>query len=47
MTSRRLAHLGRRGEARMVDVSMKAPTQRVAVAEDLGHYLRPYLGVKE
>jgi cyclic pyranopterin monophosphate synthase len=33
MTTRRLSHLGRRGEARMVDVSMKAPTQRVAVAE--------------
>jgi cyclic pyranopterin monophosphate synthase len=31
--SRRLTHLGRRGEARMVDVSGKAPTERVAVAE--------------
>jgi cyclic pyranopterin monophosphate synthase len=31
--SRRLTHLGRRGEARMVDVSSKAPTERVAVAE--------------
>jgi cyclic pyranopterin phosphate synthase len=33
MTSRRLSHLGRRGEARMVDVSLKAATQRVAIAE--------------
>ena len=34
MASRRkLTHLGRRGEARMVDVSAKAPTERVAVAE--------------
>jgi cyclic pyranopterin phosphate synthase len=33
MSSRRLSHLGRRGEARMVDVSHKAATQRVAVAE--------------
>jgi cyclic pyranopterin monophosphate synthase len=33
MTSRRLTHLGRRGEARMVDVSHKAPTERTAVAE--------------
>jgi len=31
--ARRLTHLGRRGEARMVDVSMKPPTERVAVAE--------------
>ena len=31
--SRRLTHLGRRGEARMVDVSQKAPTERVAIAE--------------
>jgi cyclic pyranopterin phosphate synthase len=31
--SRRLTHLGRRGEARMVDVSKKAPTERVAIAE--------------
>ena len=30
-----LTHLGARGEARMVDVSQKPPTQRVAVAE--GH----------
>ncbi len=29
----RLTHLGRRGEARMVDVSDKAVTERVAVAE--------------
>jgi cyclic pyranopterin phosphate synthase len=33
MTSRRLSHLGRRGEARMVDVSQKAPTERTAIAE--------------
>ena len=33
MTSRRLSHLGRRGEARMVDVSHKAPTERTAIAE--------------
>lgn len=30
---RRLTHLGRRGEARMVDVSAKPLTERVAVAE--------------
>ncbi len=29
----KLTHLGRRGEARMVDVSGKAATERVAVAE--------------
>ena len=29
----RLTHLSKRGEARMVDVSPKAPTERVAVAE--------------
>jgi cyclic pyranopterin phosphate synthase len=28
-----LTHLGRRGEARMVDVSAKPPTERIAVAE--------------
>ena len=33
--SKKLTHLGRRGEARMVDVSGKAPTERIAVAE--GH----------
>jgi cyclic pyranopterin phosphate synthase len=34
MASRRkLTHIGRRGEARMVDVSAKAPTERIAVAE--------------
>ncbi len=33
--SARLTHLGARGEARMVDVSAKATTERVAVAE--GH----------
>lgn len=32
-SSRRLTHLGRRGEARMVDVSAKTPTERVAVAD--------------
>jgi cyclic pyranopterin monophosphate synthase len=31
--ARRLSHLGRGGEARMVDVSAKAPTERVAIAE--------------
>jgi cyclic pyranopterin phosphate synthase len=29
----KLSHLGSRGEARMVDVSEKAPTERIAVAE--------------
>jgi cyclic pyranopterin monophosphate synthase len=29
----KLSHLGKSGEARMVDVSAKAPTDRVAVAE--------------
>jgi len=33
MTTRRLSHLGRRGEARMVDVSHKLPTERTAIAE--------------
>ena len=34
MASRRkLTHIGRRGEARMVDVSAKPPTERVAIAE--------------
>jgi len=34
MASRRkLTHIGRRGEARMVDVSGKPPTERVAIAE--------------
>lgn len=33
MKGRRLTHLGRRGEARMVDVSKKAPSERVATAE--------------
>jgi cyclic pyranopterin monophosphate synthase len=33
--AKRLTHLGRQGEARMVDVSAKAATARVAVAE--GH----------
>src|SRR5262245_59819185 len=33
VTTRRLSHLGRRGEARMVDASHKKPTERVAVAE--------------
>jgi cyclic pyranopterin phosphate synthase len=31
--ARKLTHLGKRGEARMVDVSAKTPTERVAVAE--------------
>ncbi len=31
----KLSHLGKGGEARMVDVSAKAPTERVAVAEGL------------
>jgi cyclic pyranopterin phosphate synthase len=30
---KKLTHLGRRGEARMVDVSEKAVTERIAVAE--------------
>ena len=29
----KLSHLGSRGEARMVDVSEKAPTERTAIAE--------------
>ena len=33
MKGRRLTHLGRRGEARMVDVSKKMATERVATAE--------------
>ena len=33
MAKARLTHLGRRGEARMVDVADKAVTERVAVAE--------------
>jgi cyclic pyranopterin phosphate synthase len=35
MKGRRLSHLGRRGEARMVDVSKKQPSERVATAEGL------------
>lgn len=31
--AKRLTHLGKRGEARMVDVSAKAPTERIAIAE--------------
>lgn len=31
--TRRLTHLGKRGEARMVDVSEKPPTERTATAE--------------
>ena len=31
--AKRLTHLGRQGEARMVDVSAKPPTERVATAE--------------
>jgi len=33
MPKPRLTHLGRRGEARMVDVGAKAVTERVAIAE--------------
>jgi cyclic pyranopterin monophosphate synthase len=33
MRKKSLTHLGKRGEARMVDVSQKAATHRVAVAE--------------
>ena len=33
LRTKKLSHLGRRGEARMVDVSDKAATQRVAIAE--------------
>src|ERR671933_290094 len=33
MRKAKLTHLGRRGEARMVDVGAKAVTERVAVAE--------------
>src|SRR5262244_567711 len=33
VSRRKLTHLGRRGEARMVDVSTKPPTEKVAVAE--------------
>jgi cyclic pyranopterin phosphate synthase len=32
-TAKGLTHLSKRGEARMVDVSDKAPTERVAIAE--------------
>ncbi|MBV9346731.1 MAG: cyclic pyranopterin monophosphate synthase MoaC [Pseudolabrys sp.] len=32
---KRLTHLGKRGEARMVDVGDKTPTERIAIAE--GH----------
>src|SRR3954447_5685357 len=31
-SKRRLTHLGQRGEARMVDVSGKTPTERIAIA---------------
>ncbi len=31
--TKKLSHLGSRGEARMVDVSAKPPTKRVAIAE--------------
>lgn len=33
--AKKLTHLGRRGEARMVDVSGKMPTERIAIAEGL------------
>jgi cyclic pyranopterin phosphate synthase len=32
-TTKRLTHLGKRGEARMVDVSGKSATERIAIAE--------------
>jgi len=41
--SRRLTHLGRRGEARMVDVSAKAPTERIAIAQGRVVMRRPTL----
>ena len=38
--AKRLTHLSKRGEARMVDVSPKSPTERIAIAE--GHVrMRP------
>ncbi len=40
MTKRKLTHLSSKGEARMVDVSDKAPSQRVAKAEGFVH-MRP------
>jgi cyclic pyranopterin phosphate synthase len=39
----KLTHLGRRGEARMVDVSAKGVTERVAVAEGRVLMTRPTL----
>jgi cyclic pyranopterin phosphate synthase len=35
LVAAKLSHLGKGGEARMVDVSAKAPTERVAIAEGL------------
>ena len=33
VAGKKLTHLGRRGDARMVDVSAKQPTERLAIAE--------------
>ncbi len=41
--ARKLTHIGGRGEARMVDVSAKAATERVAVAEGRVMMKRPTL----
>ena len=41
--ARKLSHLGRGGEARMVDVSGKAATERTAVAEGRGAMARKTL----
>ena len=40
MTKRKLTHLSSKGEARMVDVSDKSPSERVAKAEGFVH-MRP------
>src|SRR6202020_3399517 len=41
--SKRLSHIGADGEARMVDVSDKAATDRVAIAEGRVHMAAPTL----
>src|SRR3954454_19426762 len=41
--ARKLTHLGKSGEARMVDVSSKEPTERIAVAEGRVLMSRPTL----
>jgi cyclic pyranopterin phosphate synthase len=41
--AKKLTHLGKSGEARMVDVSAKAATERVAVAEGLVVMAKPTL----